>query len=393
MARPMIRDASFAAALFAVGYLTPGPAEDFGFELPLWGRSLALLCSTVPLVWRRRFPLTVLQVVLVPSVLTSSYLLVAATAMLVIYTAVAHARRRWHLFIVAGYVALMLTPFVLSFREDGQDSFVTVFLMLLVLAPVWLGATMRTARRRHAELELREAQLRAERADNARRTVFEEQVRIARELHDVVAHHVGMMGIHAAAARRDLDTNPASAVRELAAIESSSRHAVTELYAMLGHLRRRDEPAEPLPQPGIAQVDELVERIRQADLIIVGEPRAVPRTVDISVYRIVQEALTNAVKHAGGAAVHVVLDHRPESVAVTVIDEGAGRADPPGVGYGLVGMRERVALHGGQLEAGPLAEGGFRVHAELPTNSDEPQLTGSPSSQVAPFAGTASSTR
>jgi signal transduction histidine kinase len=207
--------------------------------------------------------------------------------------------------------------------------------------------------------------------------VIDERVRIARELHDVLAHHVSVMGVQAGAARRMLDRAPDRATAPLAAIEESARSAVLELQRMLSFLRRDDEALEPFdraPQPGLGQVARLVDDVRHAgvgvDLHTDGDLDTLPDTVHLSAYRIVQEALTNVLKHAG-APVHatVAIVRGDAAVTVEVVDDGRGPgfADQVGgTGSGLVGMRERVLLHGGEFTAGPRQGGGFHVRARLP---------------------------
>jgi signal transduction histidine kinase len=207
-------------------------------------------------------------------------------------------------------------------------------------------------------------------------------VRIARELHDVVAHHVSVMGVQAGAARRVLESRPEAVPELLGSIETSSRQAVGELQRMLGLLRAdadRDDPAGREdragagPQPTIAQLDALVGQMNEAGLVVSasveGGTEGLPAAVDLSAYRIVQEALTNTLKHAGaGTAVRVDLHRRPRALEITVADDGRAGVEGDGEGghHGLVGMRERVALLGGELKVGRARRGGFEVRAWLP---------------------------
>ena len=212
----------------------------------------------------------------------------------------------------------------------------------------------------------------------ARGAVFEERVRIARELHDVVAHHVSMMGVQAGAARMVIDRDPGKAKEALAAVEGSSREAVVELHRLLGFLRQDEDRDSSAPAPGLSELPRLAASMGESNLAvdvrIEGDERALPPTVDVSAYRIVQEALTNTLKHSAASRADVRLRYRPGELEVEVVDDGrggGGGASGPG-GLGLVGMRERAALHGGQLSAGPLAAGGFQVLVTLPTRTDEP---------------------
>jgi signal transduction histidine kinase len=206
-----------------------------------------------------------------------------------------------------------------------------------------------------------------------------ERVRIARDLHDVVAHHVSVMGVQAAAARRVLDTDPVVARQALAAVESTARTAIDELNGLLGMLRadndqpvgqQRTPPDSHRRTPGVEQLDRLVDETRAAGLPVTyevfGAPRPVPDAVALSAYRVVQEALTNTVKHAAATSADVRVRYLEQSLEVEINDDGRGPAGPTGSGFGLVGMRERVAVHGGQLEVGPRRGGGFQVRAHFP---------------------------
>ena len=214
------------------------------------------------------------------------------------------------------------------------------------------------------------------REDLARRVVLDERMRIARELHDVVAHHVSVMGVQAAGARRIIDKRPDQAAEALATIEATSRQAVIELQRLLGMLRSTDDAAMTDGRPGVGQLAALARTSGDAglpvELVVEGSPPdTLPATLDLSIYRIVQEALTNAIKHGGAgtrAEVHVRFGQR--SVELVISDNGAGspatRPASGGGGRGLVGMRERVGLFGGELSASPRPEGGFVVRAVLP---------------------------
>ena len=212
-----------------------------------------------------------------------------------------------------------------------------------------------------------------EREANARRAVFEERVRIARELHDVVAHHVSMMGVQAGAARVVIDRDRAKAKEALTAIESSSRQAVAELHRLLGFLRQVGDRDDLAPQPGLGQLPRLAASMSDSDLAvevsIEGEERSLPPTVDVSAYRIVQEALTNTLKHSAASRADVHVRYWPDELEVEIVDDGPpnGGSSSASGGLGLIGMRERAALHGGQLRAGPAAGGGFAVRVKLRT--------------------------
>ena len=233
---------------------------------------------------------------------------------------------------------------------------------------VWLATWIlgySTARRREEQESARQA--------IARQVVAEERTRLARELHDVVAHHVSVIGLLAAAARRTLDHDPGKANAALTSIENASRQAVGEMHRLLGFLRQESDANQLAPPPNLRQLDALTAQLREANLSIdvrvEGDERVLPTSIDMSAYRVVQEALTNTIKHAEGAtAAHVRVQYRPKEVEVEVVDDGLRQAAVPNkrVGHGLIGMRERVALHGGRLTAGPRPGGGYEVHAIFP---------------------------
>ncbi len=223
-----------------------------------------------------------------------------------------------------------------------------------------------------AELALREQEL------AAREAVVAERERIARELHDVIAHEVSVMVIHAAAAQQLVPERSPEVAEALTQVQASGRSAIEELHLLLGMLR--GESAERAPQPGLAQLPELVAELGRSGLDVtletVGTPRVVGGALDVSAYRLVQEALTNALKHAGPCGVVVRLEYRPDDLVLQVCDDGAGRAapEPPAAGlsggHGLVGMRERVRMFGGDVAAGPGRDRGWTVTARLPTASE-----------------------
>ena len=207
----------------------------------------------------------------------------------------------------------------------------------------------------------------------AQAAVADERARIARELHDLVAHNVSVMVVQAGAERHALGDEQASTREALASIEQAGRQALGEARRLLGMLRRDGDGEELEPQPGVEQIDVLVEQVERAGLpvalAIEGEPVALPAGLDLCAYRIVQEALTNALKHAGPAHAEVLLRYAPRSLDVEVCDDGRGPAragSGNGAGHGLIGMRERVALYGGRLQAGRARGGGFEIHARLP---------------------------
>jgi signal transduction histidine kinase len=280
---------------------------------------------------------------------------------LVTYTAVARGSRRAAFAALAAVVLVVAaaTPF-----WTGQFGWprLTVLLPGAVVMIGWVAGVL--AAQQHAYAE----SLRAQRETLLQRTVTDERLRIARELHDVVAHSMSVITIQADLGRLVLDREPAEAGAALGVIETTGREALVELRRMLGVLR--DDGAVPLaPVPGLAGLDGLVARTTAAgvrvDVVVRGTPRPLPAGVDLSAYRIVQEALTNVVKHADAAACRVTIGYVNDDVTLEVVDHGRGGPPGPG-GHGLVGMRERALLCGGDLAADPLADGGFRVRARLP---------------------------
>jgi signal transduction histidine kinase len=210
-----------------------------------------------------------------------------------------------------------------------------------------------------------------EREETARRAVAEEQARIARELHDVISHNVSVMVVQAAAGGDVFATRPDRAREALGSIESTGREALVELRRLLGVVRPAadDDGVCREPQPGLARLPELIEHVSAAglrvELAVGGEPRDLPPGVDLSAYRIVQEALTNTLKHARAANVQVTIGYADSRLGLEILDDGAG-GEVTGPGRGIIGMRERVGLLGGELSAGPRAGGGFGVRATIP---------------------------
>jgi len=238
------------------------------------------------------------------------------------------------------------------------------------------GRVVRSRSRLTAELHEVTVQAGEAREGEAARAVAEERRRIAREMHDVVAHSVSMMVVQAGGARRILDRDPARAVAAAELIERTGREALVEMRTLLGVLHA-GEHADYAPQPTLQELDALIERTRGAGvpvtLTVEGTKRELPAGLDLAAYRVVQEALTNVVKHGGGAPTEVLVHYRADAVEVRVADRGAGARNVrlAGSGHGLVGMRERVRMYGGELQAGRRHGGGFEVHVLLPLEGEE----------------------
>jgi signal transduction histidine kinase len=209
-----------------------------------------------------------------------------------------------------------------------------------------------------------------EREEQARLAVAEERARIARELHDVVGHSVSVMTVQASAVRRLLEADQEKEREALLVVEQTGREALAEMRRMVGVLRRPEEAPALAPQPSLEHLDKLVAHTRETglpvELRVEGTPAQLPAALDTTAYRIVQEALTNAVKHANASRAEVVVRYSNGTVELIVSDDGSGDGSGGGSGHGLVGMRERVSVYGGELEAGPQAGGGFRLRATLP---------------------------
>ena len=296
-----------------------------------------------------------------------------------LYTVAAHTDRRTAM--ICGALSALGILLVFANYVGHQQQVAEAMLGVYVeFSAAWVFGTYLQGRRQDVQvLQERAARLEDQREERARLAVAEERARIARELHDVVAHHVSVMVVQAGAARFVVGSDPASARAAMAAVESAGRTALSEMRRMLEVLRADEPDLE--PEPSLVQVESLVARVRAAglpvDLRVEGERPDVPAGTDLAAYRIVQEALTNVVKHAGRATASVRIGYAPDRVEVEVTDDGRGAAAHLGAesgGRGLVGMRERALLYGGTLEAGPRTAGGYRVHAAFPIEPSPPPL-------------------
>jgi signal transduction histidine kinase len=282
---------------------------------------------------------------------------------------VLYSRFRWAALLAVGTAAVIAT----AAFPDTTPQVPARFTALLVLAPTAAVAVgMRGWRKRAGDSAERLLRAEAEHEAQTRRAVEAERARIAGELHDVVTHNVSVMVVQAGAARSVLDSSPDDAREALLAVEASGRTAMSELRHLLGLLAPGGGEEEDLlvPQPGAARVPALVERVRAAGLSVelsVTGARDLPPGVDLAAYRVVQEALTNVIKHAGTSHAAVLLEYRPDDLLITVTDDGRPATGPGGPGgRGLIGLRERVGLYGGELDAGPRPGGGWRVRARIP---------------------------
>ena len=333
-----------------------------------------VLLATLPLAWRRRAPLAVLFTLLTASTVES-----AAFAhfpsfepflalIIAVYSVGAHCERRQAL-IGGGFTFGLLVSGDLAHSLSADGSFDVG--AVVACAAAWVvGRALRRWRLEAVELGRRAGRLERESEERARLAAAEERARIARELHDVVAHAVSVIVIQAQGAQRVLVGEQEPVRDALGSIEASGRQALVELRRMLGILRRGDEELALTPQASLRHLDGLVEHVREAgmpvELRIEGDPEPLPPGVDVSAYRIVQEALTNALKYAGPARASVVVRYGPEELELEISDDGRSSGKGDGTGHGLVGMRERVAVVGGVLETGARPGGGFVVRARLP---------------------------
>jgi signal transduction histidine kinase len=338
---------------------------------------LLLLLQVVPLLWRRSHPSLVLLVIAVAfgaKVLLGFNPGIAALGLLVaMYSVAAYEMggRRLFFLVIAGLG--FVAGFVI-FGVTGNPRSFAVTVPSLFFAAAWLiGDYLRTRRAYVGELEERAARLERERDQDRRLAADDERTRIARELHDVVAHDVSVIAIQAGAARAVQAIRPEAAAQALGLIETTARETLVELNRLLGVLRASNGVTpDRSPQPGIDQMNVLVEQLRGAgievDARVEGEARPLPPAVDLSAYRILQEATTNVLKHARARRVDIRVHYTDAVLALDVRDDGAGDGTDPASssGHGLIGMRERVALFGGKFHAGRNRAGGFSVHARLP---------------------------
>jgi signal transduction histidine kinase len=347
-----------------------------GPQGPLWFDVLAILATVLPLFARRRFafgaPVTVGVVIALSSFVDRNFvhLLVPPIAGLAAVFLVGMVRDRSQA--VAGLAAGVGVVAVAA-HNDPTGGAANFIFFSIVSTIVWtIGFAI--GRQFQAADEAKERAARAERAreERARAAVADERARIARELHDVVGHSVSVMTVQASAVRRLLRPHQERQREALLVVEQTGREALAEMRRMVGVLRRPEEGPALAPQPSLEHVDKLVEHAREAglavELSIEGTPEQLPAGVDLTAYRLVQEGLTNALKHARARQAEVRVRYGDGHVEVTVSDDGHGVGSGEGGGHGLVGMRERVSVYGGELEAGPRAGGGYRLRARLPSS-------------------------
>ncbi|MFD3686170.1 sensor histidine kinase [Nocardiopsis sp. NPDC058631] len=354
-------------------WVVPVPTDR---ELWPWGCVL-ILAACLPLLWRTAFPRAV-GLVSVTSA-TVYYPLGFPDGMVMVCTAVtlyALVRRGYRVFGwtlgIGQFVAVNAYELwaVGSYRFEAVGMVAWVLLLLCTGEVVrWRQEYLRADRERAAEAG-------RTREEEVLRRASEERVRLARDVHDTVAHNISLINVQAGTALYLIETEPELAAEALATIKQTSKDTLTELRGMLGVLRAVDEAAPRSPVPGLDRVGELAEGTRGAgldvDVEITGAHRQLPVSTDSAAYRTVQEALTNVVRHSGATSVRVRIEYGASSLMVEVRDDGRGTVGPPVPGNGITGMRERAALVGGTVDAGPVEGGGFRVRARLPVGRSEP---------------------
>lgn len=376
---PHVSDAVLAAIVFVLevaGILGRAVDESGEFSLSMLGdvapaTYLLLAASSIALLWRRSRPLIVLGATLTASLVWDVIRLADGPSLAIFISLYGVGRYveedRTSILAVASALIVVVADDLI---EGEPASSVGLSLGLVFLA-WYVGRRIEGRREYLALLEERAEYLERERAAEAQRAVAEERTRIARELHDLVAHRVSMITVQAGAAQTVAASDPERALRAMRAVEEAGREALEELRQVLGVLRADGEHEGVVPMHGLADIPDLVAEMRRAGMDVSlcndGAPDHLPTRVDLASYRIVQEALTNVLKHAGpDPKAEVRLSGADQMLDIEVTDRGSGVATLPGSGQGLVGMRERAALLGGAFEAGPRPGGGFRIMARLP---------------------------
>lgn len=375
---PWVIDAALGTGFVVVGVISLyAYGTEVGYTQPDAFAVMLTVAASAPYYLRRRFPLQVLVATIIPVVLlagfeyptgaTPNWLLIG------VYTVSAYGKPRER---VLGAAAMVLGLTVVAVvGTPDLNGAGTALNFAVFSAAYFFGATVRNRRLYTEQLEERAAALERERDEEAKRAVADERLRIAQELHDVVAHSMGVIAVQAGVGAHVIDQDPVEAKKALENISHTSRSTLAEIRRMLGVLRE-DEGAQYAPAPGLADLERLVKDIRAAGLVVDvhvdGERDELPPGVDFTAYRIVQEALTNVLKHAGPASVSIDIGYEPSALRLEITDDGRGvNGRSNGGGHGLLGMRERVGVYGGSFQAGPHAGGGFKVAVLLPYGAGE----------------------
>jgi signal transduction histidine kinase len=365
------------AAVGGVLELAVGRNHEDAPDLPLFVSAPLEAALTLVLLARRRFPFA------------------APAGMLIAGAALSFLDGRFIPFSFGGFLAALAAAFLLGLLDDVRQALiglgVTIAALVIIVGndpdglgsdfvfipllftTVWvLGFGLGRKLEQVREAEERAAQIERQREEQAREAVAEERARIARELHDVVGHSVSVMTVQASGVRRLLRPDQEREREALLVVEQAGREALAEMRRLVGVLRRPEEAPALAPQPSLQHLDRLIEQAREAglpvDVQIEGDPTELPAGVDLTAYRLVQEGLTNAMKHSQATQAEVIVRYGADAVELVVSDNGRGTSDgkADSGGHGLVGMRERVTVYGGELEAGPRPEGGYTLHARLP---------------------------
>jgi signal transduction histidine kinase len=379
---PAVFDSLLAGALAVAALAEIWLADSWG--VPRGEATALALLMCLALAARRRAPLVALGVVVAGSLVVfidmppsgdQDSLAHLVVVLIACYSAGAYTAGRAA---VVGGVGVfgLAAGIAITDPDPGLPLGDLAFFMLVLGTPWAAGVGIRRRRASEGKLERRAVVLERDREQRAREAVAEERSRIARELHDVVAHGVSVMTLQAQGGARMLDSEPEESRRAFAAIEETGRRSLVEMRRLLGVLRRNEDL--PLsPQPSLSQLEELIEQVRSAGLSVnvvrEGDPRDLPPGIDLSAFRILQEALTNALKHAGPTHAKVLVRYGERELELEVADSGDGAVgnDADG-GHGLVGMRERVSVFGGELEAGTRPEGGYLLRVRLPLDTERP---------------------
>ena len=369
-----IRDALPAVPLIVIAAAATAVGPSHWHE-PRWDEVVWTALSSVPLAFRSLWPLGVALFTVAGDLtlmaVASHISLTPAASFVALYTLALHGSRRtaW---IVGSVAAVAITGVYAATHAQSVVGGPGLLRFDLAIAATALGRTVLNRRQNLAAARERVEHAERTREEEARRRVTEERVRIARDLHDVVAHHITLVNAQAGVAHHLMRANPEQAFEALAHIKDNSRAALDELRATVGLLRQPDDaPGSRAPIATLADLDALVSGFRASGTPVsvarAGDPSPVAPATELTAYRIIQEALTNTHKHASATRTAVVLDYRVHSLRITVTDDGRpGAPKGAGTGHGLIGIRERATAIGGTVTAGPLPEGGFQVVADLP---------------------------
>ncbi len=385
---PLLFDSAVAVGLLVIALttgrmgVTSGPALGEFQSEPDALNAFFIVVMTLPLAIRRLYPVTVFVVVLLAWAVDRAFdypgTLAALGIVLAFYTVGAELsqKRSWR---IGGVAAILIVAFTVvgAITLDSVDNAAVFSTIISTVTPLLVGREMHERRQRFEELRERAERAEQEREEEARRAVADERVRIARELHDVVAHQMSVMTLQADGARRVADGSDPRVIAALETIREAGHRGLEEMRRMVGLLRTQTEsepPTEPLP--GLGDLETLIAQVRGAgvpvDLMIEGRVRPLPESTELSVYRIIQESLTNAAQHGGPNVATVVrVEYGERHLDLTVEDDGRGAAARTGSqpGHGLLGMRERVAVLGGEFSADPKPGGGYRVRARIPVET------------------------